>query len=76
MSQQFGSPQSGSGTGGTSETASSIKQKLLQNLDTNNFSDADKQKLDGIESVTIATDIESFTTSFLNALNSAQTPRS
>lgn len=74
MSQNFGSPTGTGGGGGTSETAATIKQKYESNEDTNAFTDANKQKLEGIEPVTVAADIESFRADFLAALDNGQQP--
>lgn len=70
MSQDFGSPNTA--TGGASETAASIKTKYESNENTNVFTDADKQKLDGMSNVTAATDITSFEAAF-NAAFTAPT---
>lgn len=67
MSQDFGSPNTA--TGGASETAASIKTKYESNENTNVFTDADKQKLEGMSDVTAATDITSFETAFNAAFN-------
>lgn len=71
MSQDFGSPTTA--TGGASETAASIKTKYESNENTNVFTDADKQKLDGLSDITAATDIFSFVAAF-NAALVAPTP--
>lgn len=71
MSQDFGSPTTT--TGGASETAVSIKTKYESNENTNVFTDADKQKLDGLSDITAATDISSFAAAF-NAALVAPTP--
>ena len=68
MSQQFGTPQTGSGVGtggGSSLSAAEVKTLYENNLNTNAFTNADKVKLD---SLSIATD----TQSFLTALRGAQ----
>lgn len=62
MSQDFGSPNTA--TGGASETPASIKTKYESNENTNVFTDADKQKLNGMSDVTAATDITSFEAEF------------
>lgn len=71
MSQDFGSPTTA--TGGASETPVSIKTKYESNENTNVFTDADKQKLDGLSDITAATDTTSFEAAF-NAALVAPTP--
>lgn len=70
MSQQFGTPKT---SGGATETTESIKTKYESNDDTNAFTDADKQKLDGLSDITAATDTTSFEAAF-NAALVAPTP--